>query len=933
MLIENQIYPDPYVGVNSKAIPDIGEVGANFYSWWFRKTFELGILSPKQNQRLWLQMRGINYRASIYFNGRFVGATEGMFLRTHWDVTNFLEQASNSSEIHSDALQCVAILVEPPPNHGKVPASGGQGGDHDIGKDVTAQYTAGWDWIIPIADRNTGIWDKIDIRLTGPVQLRNPWADVIFPSECWNAGNIGVDQADFDIVLSAGVEIFNCSDCAVSGTLTIEISDPEEDDFQEESEFVCIAAYKSADVIVPSNSCTTFFFGDIKLERPWLWWPNGVGKNQPLYKCKLTLLIKSSDVQDNPREEELSDEIFFSFGVRDLQSLIDPKTNGRIFTINGHNMFVRGGNWIVSDAMLRFTDERYCNELGLWQQMGMNMIRVWGGGITERPEFYSWCDVYGLLVWQEFWITGDNFGRGGGDSQYPLDHALFLRCAEDAVKMLRWHTSLAMWCGGNEQRPCRELEDSLRAIISSLDCGRLFVCGSLWEGFGDGEGGHGFSALHDGPYTIQNPNTFFRDDFYAYAFNPEIGSVGFPVKESLNRFLRLGEASLPQFWRSPLSENIEEKVSPFFDHHKYLPYTNPSLGVYNQICLYGVPETLEEFCDQAQLANYEQYRALTEAWGSRMWTKYTGMLIWKVQNPWPGLRGQLYDWYLEKTGGFYGCAKGLEPIHIQLNLCSFCLEVINTTPYNLQGLTVKARAMDPNGVFIVFFFQDNIKVDALGKWQSNKVVIPNESLFVFLDLYEQHPTHKYWLHSFSKWKAPVKAGLKKLRTFKSTMLFAEQQGVNDDLEELSSTSFHTSSSLHMLSRNTYWRPQDWEGSRPGKKAPSYHHLKLWAKTHRVILQQKMEPFLTSCNQQVLKTLLVRNTSNTPAILVKLTAAPNTDISKSKICILPKETVCFNFFCRCVSSAQTATAHLHARVKNDLCCNTGCFKIEIEGLNV
>ena len=60
----------------------------------------------------------------------------------------------------------LAVLVHPPDHPGRV-EGGGQGGDHDIAKDVTAQYVEGWDWIIPIRDRNTGIWDEVELRTTG----------------------------------------------------------------------------------------------------------------------------------------------------------------------------------------------------------------------------------------------------------------------------------------------------------------------------------------------------------------------------------------------------------------------------------------------------------------------------------------------------------------------------------------------------------------------------------------------------------------------------------------------------------------------------------------------------------------------------------------------------------------------------------------------
>lgn len=43
-----------------------------------------------------------------------------------------------------------------------------------IAKDVTAQYVEGWDWILPVPDRNTGIWDHVELSFTGPVTLQVP---------------------------------------------------------------------------------------------------------------------------------------------------------------------------------------------------------------------------------------------------------------------------------------------------------------------------------------------------------------------------------------------------------------------------------------------------------------------------------------------------------------------------------------------------------------------------------------------------------------------------------------------------------------------------------------------------------------------------------------------------------------------------------------
>lgn len=56
-----------------------------------------------------------------------------------------------------------------------------------------------------------------------------------------------------------------------------------------------------------------------------------------------------------------------------------------------------------------------------------------------------------------------------------------------------------------------------------------------------------------------------------------------------------------------------------------------------------------------------------EGWASMMWRKYTGVLVWKTQNPWAGLRGQLYDWRLTPTGAYFGVKLACESVHVQLN--------------------------------------------------------------------------------------------------------------------------------------------------------------------------------------------------------------------------------------------------------------------------
>ena len=95
--------------------------------------------------------------------------------------------------------------------------------------------------------------------------------------------------------------------------------------------------------------------------------------------------------------------------------------------------------------------------------------------------------------------------------------------------------------------------------------------------------------------------------------------------------------------------------------------------------------------------NYEQYRALQEGFNAGMWDKYTGMLVWKNQNPWTALRGQFYDVFLDQTGGFYGFQHGAEPLHVQLNLNDSSVCVVNQTFFDANNLNVEAQLFDLHG--------------------------------------------------------------------------------------------------------------------------------------------------------------------------------------------------------------------------------------------
>ncbi len=145
--------------------------------------------------------------------------------------------------------------------------------------------------------------------------------------------------------------------------------------------------------IAPNTTHQLIHFpSSLRVAHARLWWPNGYGA-QPLYALRV------SASADGLVE---SDVAWAEFGVREVDTFIDTTTGGRVFTVNSQPIYIRGGNWISTDQMFRYATDphRYSAEVRAHAQMGLNLIRVWGGGVSERDEFYRACDREGVLVMQ-----------------------------------------------------------------------------------------------------------------------------------------------------------------------------------------------------------------------------------------------------------------------------------------------------------------------------------------------------------------------------------------------------------------------------------------------------------------------------------------------------------------------------------------------------
>ena len=642
-LLENHMYPAPEFGLNNNLIPDIHEVGNDFYTYWFTRQFTINNLPEGRN--VWLNFRGINYKAEIFLNGKRINRNthEGMFLRKTFNITPYLR---------TDAPNVLAVLVYPPTHAGN--PNGGQGGDGQIARNNTMQYTPGWDWIQPVRDRNTGIWDEVSITTTGPVCLSSPYVVTKVP---------GVRDPETktqrEAFVNTSVELENTGSTSLKGLLVCETN----------------GTRLTQPITLSPFEKKTVSLNPLAVKNPRLWWPNGIGE-QPLYDMNLSFEIGN----------QVSDRERLRYGIREITSDKCPDNGGRRFFVNGQKIYVTGGNYINSDWLLRLSPERYRDEVRFHAEMNLRMIRVWGGALVERPEFYNACDEFGILVFQDLWGSGDCNGAWEDPTkmdsrerrwEYPDNHDLFIASVEDQVKMIRNHPSLCFWCGANEWPLAKDIDQCLRKeVFPQLDPERLFVSFSTDTLFTRnylGDNG-------DGPYGIQEPEWFFS--FRSHPFNPEAGSVGSPEVESMREMMT--EQDLAGFPRKGFTRNYTWR------YHK-------DLGYGDHLERYGEVKDIETYCKYAQVVNYDQYRSFMEGWASHMWDWYTGILIWKTQNPWTSLRGQMYDWSLDVNASLYGTRKGCEPLHAYYNPVTRKAGLLNTTLKDYTDLSIVARIYNLEG--------------------------------------------------------------------------------------------------------------------------------------------------------------------------------------------------------------------------------------------
>jgi beta-galactosidase/beta-glucuronidase len=679
-LVDRGVYPDPDYGLNNTAIPE----SLNKQDYWYRIEFVAPAGQEGRHQQL--IFKGINYAAEVWLNGEKLGDLKGAFIRGQFDVTGKLKPG---------VANAIAVRVSPPPHPGlaheeSLTAGVGENGGMQALDGPTFIASEGWDWIPSVRDRNTGLWQDVVLRSTGPVRIGDSHVVTTLPK---------ADNSVAEVEIAVPVE--NLTDAPVQATVR--------------AAFDTVAVEKTV-TVAPGQGQVVFApaeFPQLSINNPKLWWPNGYGA-QALYGLRLLASVdgKVSDQKDSriglrqmTYELSLMDthgelrrvEVDYAKARQLGQDVTDGSHEGirkvtdgwatsltkvgetspavrdvpdtgltpyLVIKVNGVKIAARGGNWGTDDWRKRVSRERLEPYFRLHKDAHLNIIRNWVGQNTEDV-FYDLADEYGLLVLNDFWASTQDF------QLEPQDVPLFLKNAADVISRYRNHPSIALWFGRNEGVPQPILNEGLEALVHDLDGTRWYTGSS-----------NRVNLQNSGPYNYREPETYFTE--HAKGFSVEVGTPSFPTLEAF-------EAAVPAPDRWPISD--------VWAYHDWHATGNGATKTFldAMAAKLGPAVSLADFERKAQLMNYETHRAIFEGMNQELWTQSSGRLLWMTQPAWPSSMWQILSHDYDTHAAYYGTQKAAEPVHAQMSLADHRLAVVNNGLAPISGAALRARVVGLDG--------------------------------------------------------------------------------------------------------------------------------------------------------------------------------------------------------------------------------------------
>ena len=563
---------DPFYHTNSEASRWV-----DGFNWWYARPLELDL---DQGQRAFLCFEGIDYISAAYFDEAELGCHEGMFSRQVYEISGLNKPGTSTLAVRiqgSDLLPRRQLSWwEKIWSPMATALQGGREAFPHRSATLKCQMSFGWDFAPRI--RTMGLWDDATLVVTRSVFV----SDVFIQTD--------PEGAQASVTLRATIDSDRAQNIAAIVTVRTRGSDQTET-WRWDFDLSLKARLQTVEM-------------GFTIPRPRLWHPWDRGEPHQ-YELELRIV----------RDDQVLDSMTEVFGVRRVEMAPNPASprgsENWTMVINGSRVYVRGANWVPPDALpgrLRRGD--YETAIGMAREAGINLLRVWGGGLREKRAFYDLCDEQGIMVWQEFPLACLLLGHFPRSTRF---RHLLRQEGRSIVRQLRNHPSLVLWCGGNEfsYRRNRRLIDSLHEVVSAEDGTRPFRKAS--PGRSDT---HNWLVWH-GKAPIRD----YRNDHSR--FSSEFGLQSVPHASSLSRFLTTEDLFPP---------------NDVWCHHcaqleKLERYAGPVSST-----------VLEEWVEATQRGQANGLQVAIEHFRRRKY-RTSGTAIWQFNEPWPAISWSLIDYY------------------------------------------------------------------------------------------------------------------------------------------------------------------------------------------------------------------------------------------------------------------------------------------------
>ncbi len=635
---------EPYYGTNEEELFEYSMRDCVFYSHFSLSKEELA------KDKIDLIFYGLDTICDIFLNGTLLGSVMNMHRKYEYDI-KALAKENNTLRLEFKSAVNYFYKMENE-HHLYMDANSTVGACH-LRK---AFYMSGWDWAPKLP--NMGIFRDVEVLAYDTDKIE-----------------------DFEVLQHHE-----------NGCVTLDIT-VNTKHYVDNLSVVCEIDGKVAEL---KNGK-----GQIKINNPMLWYPNGYGK-QNLYEIAFNL-YKGSD---------LIDTVSRKIGLRTVKLCRENDEYGQefCFEVNGIKIFAMGANFVPIDSLIsRRTNERLEKLIQDCIFANFNCIRVWGGAFYPDDYLYDLCDKYGLLVWQDFMVACANVWLRKDFVKEFTAEAIY------NIKRIRHHACLGLLCGNNEMEEaicnwdCADGNDPLvrKDYLELYENILPKICNQHAPQ-------HDYipsSPTSGGNFDYPNDNTrgdvHFWDvwngdcEFDAYRqhkfrFCSEYGFESLPCIKTI-------EAFCPEDERNVLSYTMESHQKHYHGNVKLLKYLAEQ---------YQVPKNLESAVYASQLNQANAIKYGVEHF--RRCRGYTmGSVYWQLNDCWPVASWSSIDYYGRYKALHYFARRFYQPISLGLfnEDGKITVNVANETLKDFGGY-IKVGIVK-NDFSVIFEDKKNVSVSSL----------------------------------------------------------------------------------------------------------------------------------------------------------------------------------------------------------------------------